>query len=509
MIGNNQTKTTTWPYINSSMMIIQGSMDYESYSFDESNRDISDDHVARISELVESLYLMDVFPIVADWQRRIVDGQHRFLVNKMLGLPLYTVFGDISPDDVADTNRVALQYSVDDALCVYSKLGIKSYLKLADLKTKYPFPTGYLAYLLGGHSNQSLVEGNFDVTRCAYAERVCKYLTDIATIQASAITRRTDAHVASSPAYRRAVEYLAQAVEYDHKTMITKLSKSPLKIVRTQTRDEALKLLNGLYNLHAKKVSRVDFMEFTKMGNLNDVHISGGFSHPVTRGIPYDSSVKLFSTRDYNSFGLHPYRRQHTAYYMEQMVEAVRAKNWLSLYPIVVDGNNVVLDGQRRLHAAKKLNLPVWYVQPAGVNLPMMVLAGTRKLSWSLRDYLKHFCVMGNADYIELRDIAQRYDIGLHLFTRCTSVRNDEMYHLFRSGNFKMPDRESLHVWARSIAQVKDLVLRKIIAYPFWQFASNKSGRGKLSAAVKVINEDSLRWRNLNSADIVKLIMEI
>ena len=179
---------------------IQPRTEYSSFSFDESNRDVSDSHLEKIYDAIENMYLLDVFPIVTDNNGVIQDGQHRYTVAKFLKIPFYALSGEIGIDDVSLTNRNTKPYSTEDVLLMYAKMGMEPYVIANEIKEKYKrLPAGYIAKLLGCTSNDSFIESDFVITRLSYAKRVCRYLDDLSKIQK---------FIMSSSAYRGAIEFL-------------------------------------------------------------------------------------------------------------------------------------------------------------------------------------------------------------------------------------------------------------------------------------------------------------
>jgi ParB-like chromosome segregation protein Spo0J len=48
---------------------------------------------------------------------------------------------------------------------------------------------------------------------------------------------------------------------------------------------------------------------------------------------------------------------------VKRLAEEMKVKNLLHLYPIVIDQDGVILDGQHRFEAAKSIESEIYYVQ--------------------------------------------------------------------------------------------------------------------------------------------------
>jgi disulfide oxidoreductase YuzD len=478
---------------------IQPRNEYSNFSFDESNRDVSDSHLEKIYDAIENMYLLDVFPIVTDNNGVIQDGQHRYTVAKYLKIPFYAIPGDIGIEDVSLTNRNTKPYSTEDVLLMYAKMGMEPYVIANEIKEKYKrLPAGYIAKLLGCTSNDSFIESNFVITRLLYAKRVCRYLDDLSKIQK---------FVMSSSAYRCAIEFLAKTVEYDHSRMVDRVSRIATRLITAGTKDEALEVLESIYNYNIREENRMEFKRFSintevekPIGNCDRVQ--------PTRGILHKYPVTVDSSMNYNEFSLHPCRREHSTFSINAMIESVRQSDWLHLYPIVVNEDMVILDGQRRFEAAKALCKPIWYIQVKNVSMPMMIIAGTRKLSWSLKDYLKHYIKRGKQDYIDLKMYVERYGIALNTYLLAT----DEPMHsisceTFRKGEYKISNRKIFTEWSESISRIKNPSLRAGSGTAFWRFLKSDSLKSKLPAVIEHINNHPSEWIDLTRLEVSKKIL--
>lgn len=109
---------------------------------------------------------------------------------------------------------------------------------------------------------------------------------------------------------------------------------------------------------------------------------------------------KLQCTRDYDMFELHPINRPQDE--KPLLLASMKAHGFMPSSPIQCGPRNQrgklpVIRGHHRLHYAKRLELPVWYIIDDS-NTDIYELEGDSGSSWSLRDFLVSRARGGNVD---------------------------------------------------------------------------------------------------------------
>lgn len=69
------------------------------------------------------------------------------------------------------------------------------------------------------------------------------------------------------------------------------------------------------------------------------------------------------STTDYDKFNLLTYNRPINESHVHRLMKLMRVDNQTDIFPIVVDKDFNVVEGQHRLAAAKALKIPIYYIQ--------------------------------------------------------------------------------------------------------------------------------------------------
>lgn len=146
----------------------------------------------------------------------------------------------------------------------------------------------------------------------------------------------------------------------------------------------------------------------------------------------------MFSTNDYDLFILRPDNRQkidlkHVAVIKESMETR---GNQLQRYPIQVNAEMEITNGQHRFLAAKELGVTIYYEIMENWTVDDIYVANLSK-GWTNTDYLNFFCKNGNEDYLKLKQLMEKHDITLRLAFYCVH-RIDSFFHNkdFKKGNF-------------------------------------------------------------------------
>jgi len=106
---------------------------YDMFKFREDNRQtITQSHVRRLAESIKSRNLLELRPISVNGEMEVIDGQHRLLAAKSLGVPIYYHQNhELLASDIILMN-VAQAWGQADYLNYFCKNNYPEYLKLRD-----------------------------------------------------------------------------------------------------------------------------------------------------------------------------------------------------------------------------------------------------------------------------------------------------------------------------------------------------------------------------------------
>ena len=122
-----------------------------------------------------------------------------------------------------------------------------------------------------------------------------------------------------------------------------------------------------------------------------------------TENKDFNESV-VYRTQDYDKFVSYKSNREVGENHVKKMVRKIRLANHLDSHPISVNSNFNVIDGQHRLEAARRLNLPIYYIINDRFTVETLACVNSASKNWAPPDYLHHFLVEGNKEYKKLDD---------------------------------------------------------------------------------------------------------
>ncbi len=134
-----------------------------------------------------------------------------------------------------------------------------------------------------------------------------------------------------------------------------------------------------------------------------------------------DKETKIFSSKCYEDFKiLEKQNRSLRKSHVNKLVLAMTQKNLLKDFPIIISEDAYVLDGQHRLEAAKRLDLPIWYRISNDMVIDDIPLVNSIYLNWSLSDYLNKYLDQNRIDYIKFKRL---FDENEEMFSLCQMVK--------------------------------------------------------------------------------------
>lgn len=128
--------------------------------------------------------------------------------------------------------------------------------------------------------------------------------------------------------------------------------------------------------------------------------------------------------------------------HVERLIKSRSLKDVQYARPVLINENNEIVEGQHTIEAAKRLNMPVYYilVKDAGIEETQVLNANVRP--WQLQDFLNSYSLQGREEYIAIRDLTEKYDLPISLVIkiidqRGLKVRYGEVADIFKSGDIK------------------------------------------------------------------------
>ncbi len=223
--------------------------------------------------------------------------------------------------------------------------------------------------------------------------------------------------------------------------------------------------------------------------------------------------MEILKTDDYKKFKLHLQNRQINYKKVQKLAESMKEKNLLPYYPIVVDKNFVILDGQHRYEAAKLAKVTISYlISHDGYDIKDVPESNNFQSHWRLEDYINYWAKEGKQSYIKLLELSKKYKIG-------PSTLAD-----LQKSSQKDVDAIKLGCWEFvSCNQIVELIQHcKAIGieygFHFWNKRSflramnhimKITGYNKLRMSQKIMSNRKLLVKCPDAVDYIKLLQDI
>lgn len=152
--------------------------------------------------------------------------------------------------------------------------------------------------------------------------------------------------------------------------------------------------------------------------------------------------VKIEHTYDYDKFKFVGINRQVIKKHAMSIADAINLRNLLHLFPVIIDLNWNVMDGQHRIsackiiQASKLLRLPVYYIQDPEVTIDDIRLLNTNKINWKNMDYILFYAGKKIKSYVDLVAFISRHPkIPLSTCVDLVSSKRRDLKEV-KKGNF-------------------------------------------------------------------------
>jgi hypothetical protein len=167
---------------------------------------------------------------------------------------------------------------------------------------------------------------------------------------------------------------------------------------------------------------------------------------PVRNGDRFDGFV--YRTKNLEQFKDVPGNRiiNENSAYVRKLAESISMIG--NVTPIIVNEKNETIDGQRRITAVRKFELPndITYIRKKGTDINTVGEINQLQLKWDYKDWMHKYVTYNNPDYVEYKGIAEKYEKymksrslrGLLMNNRVDSLPSK----VWESGNFKINHEE-------------------------------------------------------------------
>jgi hypothetical protein len=153
------------------------------------------------------------------------------------------------------------------------------------------------------------------------------------------------------------------------------------------------------------------------------------------------ASQQVHNTTFYERFKFVQANRPIVQKKLDKMIEAIKHKNFLPYFPIVVSPKFEVLEGQHRLKAAEYLRLPIYYMISNEMGVEDVSDINEVQDAWKTSDHLNFQCEQGNKDYLTLRSFMAKWSyvpirVAINLTMSRSGNANDAVTATFKRGEY-------------------------------------------------------------------------
>lgn len=253
---------TTTDMLTTLPLTLATSSDYGAFKMLEFNRELHRGTIERIKLCMAEVGFLPIHPIIVTKDYEIIDGQHRFVAARELGIPFYYMITDGATDTakamiVSNTNKRS--WTPDDYTNYYAKLNNPYYIGLQDFAKRHDVRTGVAMSFISGHSvnyNKSVTKMFRDGLWCYTMDEMHK-----AEICFAGVTRITEiANLPFKGSIYKALIKMSATKGFDWDKMIDKVTKYRDLIYVPATTAGGIAMFAKVYNFHETK-GRMNFKE--------------------------------------------------------------------------------------------------------------------------------------------------------------------------------------------------------------------------------------------------------
>lgn len=224
--------------------------DYSKFKMINFNRGINREHINKLKKLITENGYLSAYPILVDENFNIIDGQHRFIACKEMGIPFYYSITKIFDNNLlVDLNTSQKKWAIDDFIKFYSMQGKVCYVKLMKFAKDFGLKYGTAAAIItnsinGGCFSEKLKSGNFSFNDNQYAvaqARAEKMLTVIELMRLPKADRLV-----------RALLLANRESNFSFDTFIAKLARQQDKVYKCATTAGYCTMVENIYNNNNK-----------------------------------------------------------------------------------------------------------------------------------------------------------------------------------------------------------------------------------------------------------------
>jgi hypothetical protein len=163
---------------------------------------------------------------------------------------------------------------------------------------------------------------------------------------------------------------------------------------------------------------------------------------------------EIFKTHDYSIFKTVKENRIIDYKHVAKVANSIKEKDLTLDFPIIVNKQMEIIDGQHTFEACKFNGLPIYYMFTVLASIDDISNINSVKKKWTMEDFLHQYVEKGNINYIKFKnfiDMSNCRTVSKALRLLSNSKRyvekgsgiNSEYIHKFKIGEYKYPENDS------------------------------------------------------------------
>lgn len=171
---------------------------------------------------------------------------------------------------------------------------------------------------------------------------------------------------------------------------------------------------------------------------------------------------KIFVTTDHTIFKRLEGNRSVSEARVKKIINSIKKVGYIP-GPIIVNERFEVIDGQGRLEAAKRLELPIYFMIINGIGMDECIAMNINQTPWTIRDYIECYAEAGNISYINLLNLINEFkDIQQKVILCATTGKTENSTREIKEEEFQctMDDYSQARKTLRKLMRYKPILNR-------------------------------------------------
>ena len=234
---------------------ITSTTNYDQFKVVNSNRTIKQRNVEKLMKSFELTKGMSKSkPIIVDGNYNVIDGQHRLMACKKMGIPVHYVVTEDTIDSIPIFNTYQEKWGIEDYVIYYANKGNENYIRLLEVKRRAGVSINACLECLGfatsKTSNFALKEGRF-----VFEEDIDKSVEHIEKVMRLCYVIKGKRNVSTK--ITRAIRTLSKIRTFNLDAFIEKITRYQGKLYNCTTSDEYIDMFVSINNYKLRLENRL------------------------------------------------------------------------------------------------------------------------------------------------------------------------------------------------------------------------------------------------------------